>query len=70
VISSLSKCAGLLLFIWIVESVEAASGSMKRTQNQIFPAGLSPFSFSAGPGSFNVMLLKVIVLLVSSIATV
>ena len=68
--SSLSNFVASLSFIWIVESVEAASGSTKRTQNQIFPAGLVPFSFSAAPGSFNVILLKVIVLLVSSIATV
>jgi hypothetical protein len=66
----LSKFTAFLSFIWIVESVEAASGSMKRTQNQIFPAGLSPFSFSAAPGSFNVILLKVIILPSSVIATV
>jgi hypothetical protein len=60
------------LFIWKVESVEAASGSTKRTQNQIFPAGRPSEAVQPipTPGSFNVMLLKVIVLLVSSIATV
>jgi hypothetical protein len=56
----------------IVESVEAASGSMKRTQNHIFPAGRPSEAVhsSPAPGSFNVIPLNVIVLPSSVISTV